>query len=241
MIINDAHAVITKGGIDDGYRESLSLCARLGYDVVVKKGSYIGQIRRQLEFFILIILNPWLRPLAPIMPPGFPSFLNDDWIWEYFKKKLISTKKEANEDYIYGQFIEPQIARVIEILNQAKGNTNQACITVGDRDSVYLNDPPCLKLISFKVVGGKLDMTVFFRSWDAVNGLPGNLGGLQLLKEYVLGFMDFECADGALIAYSDGLHIYDQYFDAVERLCVDKIVISQEILDEKEAFAKTLQ
>ena len=86
-----------------------------------------------------------------------------------------------------------------------------------------MDDPPCLRVITFKVVRGLLQMSLFFRSWDLFAGLPENLGGLQLLKEYVLAQLDFEVQDGPIVAYSDGLHIYEQYFGLVNALNVDKI------------------
>ncbi|HVP23322.1 MAG TPA: thymidylate synthase, partial [Conexivisphaerales archaeon] len=50
-----------------------------------------------------------------------------------------------------------------------------------------------------------------FRSWDAWNGYPANLGGMQLLKEYMAAEIGVE--DGEMIVASKGLHIYDYAFD----------------------------
>jgi len=66
---------------------------------------------------------------------------------------------------------------------------------------------------------------VFFRSWDLICGFPENLSGIQLLKEYVLDIVneqlveDDKLIDYEMYAYSDGLHIYSQYFDIVKSLC----------------------
>lgn len=220
--------------IGDAWREVMLLCVRNGWDFVVKGGSYVGQIRKQLRHVTIVIEEPGIRPLAPIMPPGIPGPTNDEKIEAYFERYILSDRKEENEQYTYGSFITAQVDEIIGILNNANGNTNQACMTVGDSGSVFLPDPPCLRLCSFKVVEGRLDMTVFFRSWDLYAGLPENLGGLQLLKEYVLSHMNFPCEDGALIAYSDGLHIYEQYFDIVDSLNIDKISVSDEALRDKE-------
>ena len=120
-------------------------------------------------------------------------------------------------------YIAPQLPRAVELLNKSQGNTNQAAITIGDTSSINQDDPPCLKVITFKVVNGLLQMGLFFRSWDLFTGLPENLGGLQLLKEYVLAQLDFEVQDGPIVAFSDGLHIYEMYFQLVNILNVDKI------------------
>ncbi len=217
--------VIEERTISDAWNMALWATIRNGYDYKIESGSYIGQIRKQLENVMIIIDEPWTRPLAPIMPEGLgiPPTTDDDKIQSYFYEYLITDTKEDKEDYTYAQYISKQIDEVIDKLNKSKGNTNQSCMNIGDVESVYLNDPPCLRLIDFKVVDGKLNMTVFFRSWDCYSGFPENLGGLQLLKEYVLMHLNFPVEDGKIIAYSSGLHIYEMYFPVINQLHVNKI------------------
>jgi len=216
--------------INDAWRDAIWLCVKKGYNYKIENssltdigGSYIGQYRKQLEYVTIIIEKPGTRPLAPITPPSVPPPTDDEKIAAYFARYLAEDVKTENEDYTYGQYIKPQIFKAIERLNVSKGNTNQACISVCDTNSIYLEDPPCLRLIDFKVVNNKLNMTVFFRSWDLVSALPENLGGLQLFKEYILSELTFPCEDGKIIAYSSGLHIYEQYFSIVNLLCCEQI------------------
>ena len=241
MIIPHCNYVVGET-IGDAWREVMWLCIKNGYDFVVKGGSYVGQIRKQLPFVLLHILNPGLRPLAPILPPPLPPPTSDEKIDYYFVRYLMDDVVAENEQYTYGTFIKPQLQRVVELLLQSKGNSNQACISVGDTQSIFLSDPPCLRLIDFKVVNGRLNMTVFFRSWDLFAGLPENLGGLQLVKEYVLSNLqeEMDIADGCIFAYSDGLHIYEQYFGLVDVLNVDKIKVCSEVLGDKLNFFETL-
>ncbi|MFC1757094.1 thymidylate synthase [Patescibacteria group bacterium] len=242
MIIEDANYVEVFD-INNAWRDAMWLCVRKGYDFVVEKGSYEGQIRKQLSDIKIVIREPWTRPLEPIMPPSIPPPTDAEKIKEYFREKLIGNVKKGNEQYTYGEFIEPQLPRIIELLSESRGNTNQACITVGEPASTFLSDPPCLKVVSFKVVNKQLEMSVFFRSWDLISGLPQNLGGLQLLKEYVLVDLpeELKITDGRMIAYSDGLHIYDQYFEISDMLNVDKIEVSDKVWQDKEEFSKTLE
>ncbi len=220
--------------IDDAWRNSMWCCVRNGYDYMVKQGSYVGQIRRQLDWVTIHITEPWTRPLAPFTPQGIPSVTTDEKIEEYFSRYILGYEKKQEEDYTYGQYILPQIQKTINILQESKGFSNQACINIGDTKSIHLNSPPCLRTITFKVVDGKLNMSIFFRSWDLFVGLPENLGGLQLLKEYVLIHLKHAYAkvigieDGDIIAFSDGLHLYQQYFPIVNILCVDKIGLIEE-------------
>ncbi len=115
-------------------------------------------------------------------------------------------------------------------------------MSIGDKNSVDQSDPACLRVMSFKVVGKKLNLSVFFRSWDLVSGLPQNLGGFQKIKEYILASLpeDMGISDGYIIAYSDGLHIYEQYFDLANLLNVDKIKVNKTTKEEKDEFAKIL-
>lgn len=222
--------------INDAWREAMTLCVKNGYDFVVKGGSYKEQIRKQLPYIMIRILEPGKRPLAPILPPGIPLPTTDENIEAYFARYLMGDDLRQNEQYTYGSYIVPQIDRAIQLLWDSRGNSNQACIAIGDRESINLPDPPCLRTITFKVVEKRLNMSVFFRSWDLFAGLPENLGGLQLVKEYVLAHFNQNIQDGELIAYSDGLHLYEQYFDLVNQLNVDKVKVSEEVIEDKNHY-----
>ena len=58
-------------------------------------------------------------------------------------------------------------------------------------------------------------MSVYFRSWDLWAGFPSNLGGIELLKQFVAQ----ECGlkNGSMYAYSAGLHIYG-YQEEIARI-----------------------
>ena len=237
MIIEEANFV-KAASIDSAWREVMWLCVKNGYDFLVKGGSYQGQIRKQLDKVMLEITSPGSRPLAPILPPSIPAPTDDEKIEAYFARYIASDVKADNEVYTYGEFITQQLARIIQLLKDSKGNTNQATVCIGDVVTTFLDDPPCLRSISFKVVNGRLNMTVYFRSWDLYAGLPENLGGLQLLKEMVMDSLkdEFPVVDGSIVAFSDGLHLYDQYFSIVDCLNVDKIAVGAAALRDKQLF-----
>jgi len=241
-MINEQFNCVRAATIDTAWREVMWLCVKNGYDFLVKGGSYVGQIRKQLEDVKIIIDKPGIRPLAPILPPGIPPPTSDEKIEEYFLRYIVGSEKRDNEVYTYGEFISKQLPRILELLISSKGNTNQATICIGNIETTFLDDPPCLRSISFKVVNGKLNMTVYFRSWDLYAGLPENLGGLQRLKEIVLEYLldaGLRVEDGRIIAFSDGLHLYDQYFQIVDTLNVDKVQIGAQALRDKERFLET--
>jgi thymidylate synthase len=104
--------------------------------------------------------------------------------------------------------------------------TNQAVIEVGAPDDIDVCygkdgklDPPCLRLIDFKVIPSDNDLsltvTVYFRSWDLWAGFPTNLGGIELLKQYVASEANLK--NGPMYAYSAGAHIYG-YQEEIARL-----------------------
>jgi len=93
---------------------------------------------------------------------------------------------------------------------------NQMVLQVAQPDDMLLQDPPCLRHIDTRIQDGKLHFYPYFRSWDLWGGLPANLGGIQLLKEYVAAEIGVE--DGEIIASSKGLHIYDYSFDLAKCL-----------------------
>ncbi len=217
-------AYIRERTIESAWRMVLWNCARYGYSYRIRKGSYEGQLRKQLDHLCVVIEEPSTRPLAVWLPEncGIPAPTSEERIQQYFYEYLITDTRSDLEDYTYGQHIAPQLPKVIELLNISGGATNQACINIGGGENIDLADPPCLRVIDFKVVEGFLQMTLFFRSWDIFVGFPENLGGLQLLKEYVLMHLDFPVEDGRITAYSPGAHIYEQYFPIVNLLNAHK-------------------
>lgn len=235
-MINKNCNLVHVPNIDSAWRESMLLCVQNGYDFLVQGGSYVGQIRKQLEHITILIDNPGSRPLAPILPPSIPGPTSDQKIEDYFLRYIIGTERAENEEYTYGEFIEPQLLRIVNLLKRSLGGTNQATICIGNTSTTFLPDPPCLRSISFKVVKNRLNMGVYFRSWDLFGALPENLGGLQLLKELILSYLDFEVEDGKILAFSDGLHLYEQYFPLVDTLNVDKIQIDLKAIMMKTQF-----
>jgi len=95
---------------------------------------------------------------------------------------------------------------------------NQMVLQVAHPSDMILQDPPCLRSIDTRIQDGKLHFFPYFRSWDLFGGLPANLGGIQLLKEYVAAEIGVE--DGEIIASSKGLHLYDYTFDMAKMLAM---------------------
>ncbi|MHA1816663.1 MAG: thymidylate synthase [Candidatus Heimdallarchaeaceae archaeon] len=140
-----------------------------------------------------------------------------------WKDILIQDNEPIKNESIY--FINPndsnewclnQIELLIWTYKNKGYRNNQMVLQVAHPTDMLLKDPPCLRHIDTRIQDGKLHFYPYFRSWDLWGGFPANLGGIQLLKEYVAAEIGVE--DGEIIASSKGLHIYDYSFDLAKCL-----------------------
>ena len=201
--------VVEASTIGDAWFQCLEKALVEGRTYRIQQGSFEGTHRKEIPLVAVIMRNPGVRPLRPDVPMGVPAPTTDDVI-EAYMSYLMTAAREENEEYTYGEDLAPQID---EVIKRYKGgvDTNQLCMTIGNRSSIYLKDPPCLRVVDTRVQDGRLNFIVYFRSWDLWGGFPTNLGGLQLLKEYMAE--EIGVNDGCLIAFSKGLHLYEHCWD----------------------------
>ncbi len=189
--------------------EAWFLCLRKvlteGFEYTIERGSYTGQQRKELDMVVVQIKNPGTRPLTPDVPTGVPAPTTMEYIESYLPY-LMTAQRAEGEQYTYGQYLEKQIAEVIRMYKEDGFNTNQGYMAVGDAQSVFLSDPPCLRGIDTRIRYGALHFVAYFRSWDLWAGFPSNLAAMQLLKEYMGQEIGVE--DGEIIAVSKGMHLY---------------------------------
>jgi thymidylate synthase len=190
--------------------EAWFLCLRHtlteGHEYKIDRGSYKGQRRKELDFVAVQIMNPATRPLVPSTPQGVPPPTSMEYIEEYLPYLMTAHRREG-EQYTYGQYLEEQIPKVIEMYKNDGYETNQAFMAVGSKESITQDDPPCLRAIDTRIRDNKLKFVVYFRSWDLWAGFPSNLAAIQLLKEYMASEIGVE--DGEILALSKGLHLYE--------------------------------
>jgi thymidylate synthase len=195
------------------------------YTQSIQRGSFEKeQYRLQYSGIGVYIEHPSMD-IVPEIPPalGIPSPTDMEYIEDYFANYLMDPQLTENETYRYSSRIHhpmpkggTQLERAIKMLKETP-LTNQAAVEIGspdDMDVCYGNDgkldPPCLRLIDFKAIPSGEDMiltvSVYFRSWDLWAGFPSNLGGIELLKQYVAEEAGLK--SGPMYAYSAGAHIY---------------------------------
>jgi thymidylate synthase len=202
--------VIEARDLSEAWFLCLSKTISHGYEYKIERGSFAGQKRKELGLIVVKINNPGTRPLIPDVPPGVPAPSTMEYVENYLPYLMTSHRAEG-EEYTYGQYLEKQIPEVIKMYKQQGPNTNQAYMTVGDGESIFQTDPPCLRGIDTRIRDNKLHFVVYFRSWDLWAGFPSNLAGIQLLKEYMASEIGVE--DGEIIAMSKGLHVYEYAWD----------------------------
>ena len=200
--------------------EAWFLCLREvlahGYEYKIDRGSYAGQKRKELDMITVQITNPGNRPIIPDVPPGVPPPSTMEYL-DHYLPYLMTGQRAEGEQYTYGQYLEGQISEVIRMYKEEGYNTNQAFMTVGNPEAIFLTDPPCLRSVDTRIRYGKLHFIVYFRSWDLWAGFPSNLAALQLLKEYMAAEIGVE--PGETIAVSKGMHLYDYAWDIAKTAC----------------------
>jgi thymidylate synthase len=216
--------------IDDAWFQTLSAILDKGHVYTITKGSYEGQRRLEFDYAVIRIKKP-SHQIIPIIPEGMniPAPTDMDYVQGYLSYLLTGQKTET-EDYTYGErLVDPkvkvksevnnktmindmplevnQVEEVIKLYKTKGHGTNQATMEIGMPSDIKLIDPPCLRIIDTRIRYGKLHFMLYFRSWDLWGGFPSNLGGLQLVKQYMADEIGVE--DGEIIASSKGLHLYE--------------------------------
>ena len=220
--------------LDDAWFQSLCRILEYGHVYTITRGSYQGQKRLEFDFVTIRIKNP-SHQMIPIIPEGssIPAPTSMEYINGYLLY-LLTGQKTDTEDYTYGERLVDakvriketvgakemikempldvnQVEEVIKIYKTQGYGTNQAVMEIGMPSDIKLNDPPCLRLIDTRIRYGKLHFFPYFRSWDLWGGFPSNLGGLELVKQYMAEEIGVE--NGEIIASSKGLHLYEYSWD----------------------------
>ncbi len=185
-------------------------CMDKGHIYTIDRGSHQGVQRKEFDSVTIRIRYPGTRPLVPVVADGVPPPSTQDYVEQYLPY-LMCGQRQVGEQYTYGEDIDYQLQKLIRMYKQDGFGTNQACMSIGSKESIDLADPQCLRVIDTRVRYDKLHFYVYFRSWDLWGGFPSNLAAIQILKEYVASEIGVE--DGELIAYSKGLHLYSHHWN----------------------------
>ncbi len=221
--------------LDDAWFQCLCAIIEKGHIYKIDSGSYEGQRRLEFDFVMVRVKKP-AHQIIPVIPEGMsiPAPTDMDYIQGYLSYLMTGTKTQT-EDYTYGERLVDakvkiaqegsslvkdmplgvnQIEEVIKMYKEKGYGTNQAVMEIGMPSDIKLIDPPCLRIIDTRIRYGKLHFMLYFRSWDLWGGFPSNLGGLQLVKQYIAEEIGVE--DGEIIACSKGLHLYEYSWELAQ-------------------------
>lgn len=228
----------------DAWHLVLIACTQFKFSQIYKidRGSYAGQKRLEIDTMCLDIFDPGSGPLVPQMPQGKEHLApTTQEQAEQYLTYLMTAEKQETEEYTYGErlveqkiyydcnaagWADPwetgpdQIDEVIKMYKEQGHNTNQATMEIGTPSDILLDDPPCLRLVDTRIRNNKLHFIIYFRSWDAYNGLPVNLAGLEQLKQYMAS--EIGVKNGSIRAFSKGVHVYEEVWPFMcERLNIN--------------------
>lgn len=226
--------------LPDAWYQAVKTVLEDGGDYSVGRGSEETPTKKVAAS--IEVNNPSDRPLVHEKAPTDGSYLN-----EYLLDYLFSGDKKEGEEYTYGERMRnaqskdggsvDQIEEVIKRLTDEPMD-RQCTVVLRHPEDIYSDDPPCMTVLDIEVVPGtdedqtlpngfpredepgqgrELNFYPYFRSWDAYAGFPTNLGGLQLLKEWMADRVSAE--DGKLTAFTKNLHLYKRNYDEAEELC----------------------
>jgi thymidylate synthase len=222
--------------IPDAWTQAVFSILEHGRPFKIDEGSYAGDYRLEFDYITIHITHPEVRPFEPELPSdmkqaGIPDpvekgyILGDDptFTGEPYVLYLMTADKKPEEEYTYGSrlnkanvgpFFFNQVQHVIDKYKTGKYRNNQLCMHIAKPGDMLLEDPPCLQIIDTRIQDNKLHFMPYFRSWDLWGAFAANLGGIQVLKEYIAGEIGIE--PGETIAASKGLHIYKYVWQLAE-------------------------
>lgn len=177
------------------------------------------------------IVHPENRPLVSDKAPCDMKYVQ----W-YALTYLWCGEGKQDETYTYGSRLREPVDQVEEAIKcyVKEQRDRQVTMVVRLPDDIFkLNpktkekhEPPCLSLIDTEILDNQMNLTCYFRSWDAYAGLPANIAGLQLFNEAFVNEINergnLALKTGKLIFHSKNCHIYQRQYNLVKELLEPK-------------------
>jgi thymidylate synthase len=186
--------------------------------------SYGSEVSETKKLNVSIeITNPWNRPLVDFMAPCTMNYV------QWYALKYLWSGAIDDETYTYGSRMRDPVDQVEEAIKRYIDEKKDRQVTFVIRLPEDIkktlgghkkHEPPCLSLIDTEILDNKLNLTCYFRSWDAYAGLPANISGIQLFNEALVSEINrrgkLRIRPGKLIFHSKNCHIYKRQYKMVE-------------------------
>jgi thymidylate synthase len=207
------HEKIEAFDIPDAWYKTLKLIWTKGIDFKVGYGSE-QTLTKKLNL-TLEIQHPETRPLLHEKAPNDKEYLN------WYAGTYLWYPEPDNAEYTYGNRLRKPVDQLQTVIDRLKEQPmDRQCTAIVRRPEDIVKgkckDPPCLTVLDFEIMNDKLQTTGYFRSWDAYAGLPCNLGGIQMVCEFMAEEIGIK--SGPLIMHSKNCHIYERQFPLVKDL-----------------------
>ena len=175
------------------------------------------------------ITNPETRPLIAEKAP-----CDMKYVTSYALQYLWAGMKTDEETYTYGSRLREPIDQVSKVIERYVKEPNDRQLTLLIRQPLDIlktidgmrHEPPCLTVMDTEIMENHLNMTCYFRSWDAFAGLPANIAGIQIFNEALVNEINKRAGTyyktGKLIFHSKNCHIYSRLYNLVEELVKPK-------------------
>jgi len=218
------HVSITAFDCPDAWFKTLNQIWKSGDHFRVGYGSEATETKK-LNISIEIT-NPENRPLVAEKAPCDMKYV------QWYALTYLWCGEKQEETYTYGSRLREPVDQIEEAVTRYVQELKDRQVTMVIRlpedickmrlGGKERHEPPCLSLIDTEVLEGKMNLTCYFRSWDAYAGLPANIAGLQLFNEAFVreinGRGNLSLETGRLIFHSKNGHIYQRQYKLVEEL-----------------------
>ncbi len=160
---------------------------------------------------VLDITQPMAEPfISKAMPCDIKVLV------QYEDEFINGSADDAGWKYTYHGLYAPFYDKALaELKRNAK--SRRAVIALGQGDINFTSDPPCLQLIMFSIVQGKLDLTVVFRSNDGVKAFPMNVHAVRALQIKAAADLGYEI--GCLHYVANNFHAYENDIPLLQSYC----------------------
>lgn len=159
----------------------------------------------------------------------FP-YINTNIINEY-KTSIFEKNCPSNLSYTYGSLLYNFTDIIVTQLKE-NIHTRQCYIPLFESHHITYTQPPCIVGIHFRVVKGKLNLTVIFRSNDMFKAWILNVIAFSTYLDKICELTGI--SRGMLTTFGCSCHIYDA--DLVNLKCLLKGYIKKEIIPEPEGY-----
>ena len=168
------------------------------------------------------IAHPENRPLVDFMAPCDMKYV------QWYALKYLWSGAIEDETYTYGSRMREPVDQVEEAVKRYVEEKRDRQVTfvirlpedIKKQLDKRKHEPPCLSLIDTEILDNQLNLTCYFRSWDAYAGLPANIAGIQIFNEALVSEINrrgnLGIRTGKLIFHSKNCHIYKRQFKMVE-------------------------